>query len=92
MTELVPLMGSGGLTLITFAVVVAFIVLGSMSLLRHTRRITAPFEADLTPEGRAAQEFEHTFIDARPEYLEKKRREAEAAQQKAGEQTVLDEH
>lgn len=53
---LTPMLGSGLLTLITFAVIVAFILFGSMSLRRHVRRINSatPWESELTPEGRSA--------------------------------------
>lgn len=56
----VPLaLGYGTLTFLAFAALALFVVLGSMSLLRHTRRVQAPYEADLTEAGRRAQEFEH---------------------------------
>ena len=55
-----PMLSSGQLTLVTFCVIAAFIVLGMLSLRRHTRRVDAPFEADLSPQGREAQDFERT--------------------------------
>ncbi|WP_420175859.1 hypothetical protein [Luteococcus sp. OSA5] len=59
------MLASGTLNFITFCVIAAFIILGSLSLRRHTRRIdpSIPYEADLTPEGRKAQEFERTTLD-----------------------------
>lgn len=55
-----PMLGSGMFTLVVFVAIAAFIILGALSLNRHSRRIDAsiPFEADLTDEGRAAQERE----------------------------------
>ncbi|GEM_PF-5636293 len=60
---MVPMLSSGTLTLITFLVIAALIVLGSLSLRRHARRVTAPWEADLTEQGRIAQEFERPTED-----------------------------
>ncbi|MGO4956541.1 hypothetical protein ACTQ49_04585 [Luteococcus sp. Sow4_B9] len=59
------MLASGTLNLITFLVIASFIILGSISLRRHTRKIdpSIPYEADLTEEGRKAQAFERTTIE-----------------------------
>ncbi|GAA1398793.1 hypothetical protein GCM10009599_30160 [Luteococcus peritonei] len=54
------MLSSGQLTLVTFCVIAAFIILGVLSMRRHVRRIDAPWEADLSEEGRRAQDFERT--------------------------------
>lgn len=65
MNQLTPLMSSGMLTFVTFCVIAAFIILGSLSLRRHTKHIASdiPWESEMTDEGRAAQAFERSNID-----------------------------
>ncbi|MEL4359097.1 MULTISPECIES: hypothetical protein [unclassified Luteococcus] len=64
MNQLTPMMSSGMLTLLTFCVIAGFIILGSLSLRRHTKRIDPeiPWESEMTEEGRAAQAFERSNI------------------------------
>lgn len=58
------MLASGMFTLVVFVAIAAFIILGALSLNRHARRIdpSIPFEADLSDEGRAAQERERTMV------------------------------
>ena len=58
------MLASGMFTLVVFVAIAAFIILGALSLNRHARRIdpSIPFEADLSDEGRAAQERERHMV------------------------------